>query len=102
NRRKRGTPYRVAECARALDIDLAVGQPPGDIGQHRPIPEQIASAHTRRAEPLYFCLVLEGRSRVYCAKRLAINREGATDSKGRSTVLFFVGTLKVGLSPHNP
>src|SRR5215469_17022766 len=103
NRRK--VMQGVGECACARDINLAVGQPPGDIGQNRPIPEQIASAHPRRAEPLYFCLVLEGRSPAHSAARRAARRktrDGATDSKGRSTVLFFVGTLKVGLSPHNP
>src|SRR5262249_18675713 len=56
------------ECAGARYIDLAIGQPPVDIGQHRPIPEQIASAHTRRAEPLYFCRVIEGVSPIRSAE----------------------------------
>src|SRR5262249_34038906 len=94
NRRK--VTQGVGKCARARDINLAVGQPPGDIGQNCPIPEQITSPQTRRAEPLYFCRVIEGRSPVYSENRNVKNKYGATGSKGRSTVLFLVGSLKVG------
>src|SRR5262249_39198767 len=57
------------ECARARYVYLAIGQPPGDIGENRPIPEQIASAHTRRAEPVYFCRVIEGVSPMHSVKK---------------------------------
>src|SRR5262249_19607288 len=93
------------EHARARYIDLAIGQPTGDIGENRPIPEQIASPHTRRAEPLYFCRVIEGRSPAQSADRTREGchfKNGGSEITGRSTVLFLVGTLKVALNPYNP
>src|SRR5215472_9004361 len=56
---RRKVKQGVPECARALYSYSAVGQPTGDVGQHLAIAPHITEAATHRAEPFYFCLVIQ-------------------------------------------
>jgi hypothetical protein len=90
----------AGECARARYIYLAVSQPPSHIAHHVPIPPHITSAQTRRAEPLYFCRVIQGRSprRIKAGRNPVREKKGdSTEATGKRATVFFDGTLKVGL-----
>src|SRR5262249_14166615 len=52
---------RPGDCARSVNFDLTIGQPPGQVAHHVPIPPHIADAATHRAEPIYFCRVVRNR-----------------------------------------
>src|SRR5262249_379605 len=41
------------DCGCSINSNPTVGQPPGDIGQHRPVPEQITTAQPRGIA--FFC-----------------------------------------------
>jgi hypothetical protein len=87
------------DCARSINPYPAVGQTPGYISQHLPIPPYITNAATHCAEPVDFCLVIDDR------------RSGHKTAKGRGFLptkitcergaVFFDGTLEVGLKPYD-
>src|SRR5437868_10913862 len=95
----------AGECARARYIYLAIGQPPGQVAHHVPIPPHITSAQTHCAEPLYFCGVIEGRSPRRSkagGNPVTKKKRDITEITGECTVILFDGTLKVGLKPQDP
>src|SRR5437763_1143314 len=47
-----------ADAVRSVYLDLAVGQPPGQVAHHIPITPHITNAGPHCAEPIYFCLVI--------------------------------------------
>src|SRR5262249_6326968 len=49
--------YFKVECGRSVYLNLAIGQPPGEVGHHVPIPPHITDAGTHRTEPIYLCRV---------------------------------------------
>src|SRR5262249_7563488 len=48
NREFRIGAQKPADCVRSVYLDLAVGQPPADVGHHLPIPPHITDASTHR------------------------------------------------------
>jgi hypothetical protein len=86
------------KCARSVYLDLAVGQPPGHIGQQIPIrPPHIADAATHRAEPIYLCRVVCKR----CARHKSAAEYNCTERLAQVIGVSLERALKVGLKPHD-
>jgi hypothetical protein len=75
-------------------FDLAVGEPPGDVGQHLPIPPHITEAGTHRAEPIYLCRVV----RNVLVRSFS---DEVTEGMRQSQAVSFESTLYVGLKPYD-
>src|SRR5262249_14898597 len=54
----------AVDIVRSVYLDLAVSQPPGEVGHHLPIPPHITDAGTRRAEPIYLCRVVRNHCSI--------------------------------------
>src|SRR5437588_7813868 len=87
-----------ADSARSTHSHPAVGQPAGNIGHHRPIPEQITNAAAHCAEPVDLCLVL--RKRRPCSPTRTKTRD--SEIVGETNAVFFPRALNVGLKPRDP
>src|SRR5262249_17050769 len=95
------------ECARSLPIYLAVGQSPGQVAHHVPIPPHITEATTHCAEPFYFCLVIQDRRPHHSGwgktpPPTPNSSDEPTEVTGSCAAAAFKGTLDVGLKPHDP
>jgi hypothetical protein len=84
------TRERPAHRARSINPHPAVGQSPGEIGHHRPIPKQITVA----AEPVDFRLVIRDRRRCHGGNR-------GIEGIGKSNAVSFARCLYVGLNPRD-
>src|SRR5262249_18017112 len=98
---KAGTTSRncAADIVRSVYLDLAIGQPPGEVGHHLPIPPHITDPGTHRAEPINLCRVVRDRCTSFAfGFRTTSEIEALAQTIGGFS---FESALKVGLKSHD-